>query len=317
MNRNQRCCFLVGIPAARALFLLTLALAIVAGAAWTAVQPAAAHAPLTVPRQTIPPAGTPMFLPLVALGASPTPVPTPTAPSHSFGSVPVGGGSLGWPAHASPDVNLAWRSYAPTTAYLGLVNYNGDTDEQAPQMATVFAPSRLPAFLSTHQIYDWDWNCNPPQGCRGQLLTDPYAVTLLELATVAGEPLAIAGRGPSIHGDYKAMVLYAEESRLTVTYTHDDSPANGYMLHFEDVAVDAGLLALYRQLDAAGRKTLPALHNGEVWGVAAGPSIKVAIRDRGSFMDPRACKDWWVAYRSQCVVQLLRPAGWQPQNWTP
>jgi len=301
----------------RLLAVLAAALLMTAGAVWTAAQPAAAQEPTATPGQTIPPEGTPFYLPFVAANVL-APTPIPTQPPRSFGSVQVKGGSLGWPAQDSPDVNLLWRGYAPTTAYLGLVNYGGDTDDQAPQMAGIFTPPRLPAFLSAHQVYDWNWNCNPPpQGCRGQPLTWPYPVTLLELAAAPGEPLAIASRGPSIAGDYKAMVLYAEETRLTVTYTHDDSPANGYMIHFEDVAVDAGLVALYRQLDAAGRKQLPALRNGETWGTAAGGSIKIAVRDRGSFMDPRACKDWWVDYRSQCVVQLQRPAGWHPQGWQP
>ena len=302
--------------AGRLLPALAFSLLIAAGTVWTAVQPAAAQEPTATPGQTIPPAGTPLFLPLVAAGSTAaTPVPTPSA--RTFGSVEVKGGSLGWPAQASPDVNLLWRGYAPTTAYLGLVNYNGDTDPDAPQMAGIFTPPRLPGFLSTHQVHDWNWGCDPPPGCRGQLLTWPYAVTLLELATTPGEPLSIASRGSSIAGDYRAMVLYAEETRLTVTYTHDDSPANGYLLHFEDVTVDPTLVALYRQLDAEGRQRLPALRNGETWGSAVGASIKVAVRDRGSFMDPRACKDWWTDYRSQCFVQLQRPAGWRPQGWQP
>ena len=103
------------------------------------------------------------------------------------------------------------------------------------------------------------------------------------------------------------MVLYAEENRLTVTYTRDDSPVYGYMLHFEDVAVAPELVALYRQLDAAGRKELPALKNGEAWGTAPSGAIKVAVRDTGTFMDPRACKDWWVDYRGQCTLQMWRP----------
>jgi hypothetical protein len=304
--------------AGRSWLVLAIASVLALGAGWAAAQPAAAQEPVAEPGQTVPPPeGTPLFLPLVAGGEMPSPTPVPTLPARSFGSIQVQGGSLGWPADASPDVNLAWRGFVPTSAYPGLVNYNGDTDEQAPQMAAIFAPPRLPAFGGAYQVYDWDWACNPPWGCRGQPLSYPYAVTLLEMATVAGEPLAIAARSPSIYADYKAMVLYAEERRLTITYTHDDSPANGYMLHFEDVAVAPELIALYRQLDAAGRRALPALRNGEVWGMAAGLSVKVAVRDRGTFMDPRACKDWWMDYRSQCVVQLQRPPSWRPQGGRP
>ena len=289
---------------ARWLPLLLFAALLAAGALWVAVEPAAAQQDPAAPGQTVPPPeGTPLFFPL-ALGQPATP-----QPARVFNSVEVDGGALGWPAQVSPDTNLLHRGYTLTAAYLGLVNYNGDTDEEAPQMADIFSPRRLPTFTAAHQVYDWDWNCSPPPGCRGLPLTWPYAVTLLELATTAGESLSIASRTPPIFnpGEYRALVLYAEETRLTITYTRQDSPVNGYLLHFEDVAVAPELVALYRQLDAAGRKQLPALRNGEVWGMAAGPTIKVAIRDRGTFMDPRACKDWWVDYRSQCVVQLYRP----------
>ena len=97
-------------------------------------------------------------------------------------------------------------------------------------------------------------------------------------------------------GGYKALVLYAEETRITLTYTREDTPARGYLVHLEDVQVDPTLLALYRAQDAAGRKQLPALHNQERFANAIGSTIKVAIRDTGSFMDPRARKDWWKGF---------------------
>jgi hypothetical protein len=56
------------------------------------------------------------------------------------------------------------------------------------------------------------------------------------------------------------------------------------------------LLALYRAKDAAGRKELPALRNNERFANASGSAIKVAIRDTGSFMDPRVRKNWWKGY---------------------
>ena len=65
--------------------------------------------------------------------------------------------------------------------------------------------------------------------------------------------------------------------------------------------------ALSEQLNAAGRHRLPGLRNGEVVGAATGNSVKLAIRDTGMFMDPRACKDWWMGYMAQCVVQRQRP----------
>ncbi len=40
-------------------------------------------------------------------------------------------------------------------------------------------------------------------------------------------------------------------------------------------------------------RQLPALHNLQPFARAAGGQILVAVRDTGSFMDPRARKDWW------------------------
>ena len=42
-----------------------------------------------------------------------------------------------------------------------------------------------------------------------------------------------------------------------------------------------------------GRARLPALEAGQAFGRARGGEIGVAIRDAGTFMDPRSDKDWW------------------------
>ena len=47
-----------------------------------------------------------------------------------------------------PDVNLAIRGYAPTTALLGLVDYAGNVDTHAPQLYTLFANNRTPVFTA-------------------------------------------------------------------------------------------------------------------------------------------------------------------------
>jgi hypothetical protein len=61
----------------------------------------------------------------------------------------------------------------------------------------------------------------------------------------------------------------------------------------ENVCVEPSLLALYETLDDAGRVQLPALRGGQPFGRALGTEIRVAIRDAGTFMDPRSRKDWW------------------------
>ncbi len=263
------------------------------------------------------PTGAPpgVYLPLIAAEptftptTTPTITPTPTATVvRRYDSIPVEGGPYDRPAAASPDTNLGVRGYTPTLEYLGLINYSGDTDPHAPQIAGIFAPPRLPSFQAVFQVRDWDWACNPPDGCPGAPITWPYPVTLLEMATAPGEELAIPSRGPDIlDGVYRAMVLYAAPTRLTIAYTRNDTPANGYLVHLEDLAVAPELVSLYEQLDATGRRRLPGLRNGEVIGAALNDSVKLAIRDTGMFMDPRSCKDWWMGYLAQCVVHRQRP----------
>jgi hypothetical protein len=101
-------------------------------------------------------------------------------------------------------------------------------------------------------------------------------------------------RGPEIYGGgYVVLVVYAEPTRLTGVYTREDSVANGYAVHFEEICVDPNLLALYQANNATGRGSLPAVRNGDVIGTAMYGEVLVAIRDRGTFKDPRSRKDWW------------------------
>jgi hypothetical protein len=239
------------------------------------------------PNGTVP--SEPVYLPIIA-------VPLPTLPPGVYNAIPVAGPRPdNRPPALHPDLNLALRGYTETVAALVLVDYNGDTDPDAPQLAGLFEPPRLPEIVDAHQVYDWDWSCEP-DGCRGQPLAE-WAATLISVETAPGEPLFAPPRNPEIYGGgYKAMVLYAEATRLTLVYTRDDTAAGGYVVHLEGVQVDAGLLALYESLDAAGRIMLPALRNGEQLGYGTGGAMKIAIRDTGRFMDPRSRKDWWMGY---------------------
>lgn len=251
------------------------------------------------PGGTIPPGGTitgtvALYLPLVSVVGEVTPTPMPTS-TAVFAAIPVQGPPLDRPAAEHADVNLALRSYVTTTGSLTLLDIGGDTDVDAPQLAGLFSPPRRPAFTNVYQVYDWNWSC-VPSGCRGDPISNP-AVTLLAMTVTPGEPLFIPTRGPQIYvGGYKVLVLYAEETRITLTYTREDTAARGYVVHLEELLVDPALLALYRAKNAAGRQELPALHNNERFANASGPTLKVVIRDTGSFMDPRSRKDWWVGY---------------------
>jgi hypothetical protein len=187
-----------------------------------------------------------------------------------------------------PDVNLAIRGYAPTTAYPGLVDYAGNIDPHAPQLYTLFSDQRTPIFNAAYRVYQWDWNCN----CRDGPITK-WDVTLLGMQTTPGEIIHLPAAGYDIGGGYGALVLYAEPTRLTLKYTREDNVIAGYTLHLENICVDANLLALYRQLNAADRAELPALWPGQPIGRAPGTEVDTAVRDTGSFLDPRSRKDWW------------------------
>lgn len=222
-------------------------------------------------------------------------LPAISAPLTVFDAIPVMGSPIDRPAALNGDVNLALRSYITTTALLELIDINGPTDTHAPQLSGLFTPTRLPIFPAAYQVHNWDWSCGD-NGCRADPIAQP-PVTLLAMQATLGEPIFIPSRTPEIYGGgYRALVLYAEEERITLTYTREDTPAIGYLIHLEDLRVDPGLLLLYRQLDAAGRSQLPALRNGERLGNALARPLKVAIRDTGSFMDPRSRKDWWATF---------------------
>jgi hypothetical protein len=192
------------------------------------------------------------------------------------------------PAAAHPDLNLMRRGYALTSAHAGLVDIGGSADPLAPQLWGLFSDSRVPGFSAAYRVYGWDWHCN----CRGPLIATP-GVTLLSMATLPGELLHLPRSGYHIGSGYGALVLYATRNQLTIKYTREDNVIEGYTLHLLDLCVAPQLLTLYRTLDAQGRHRLPALHPGQVLGRASGTQVKVAIRDSGSFLDPRSRKDWW------------------------
>jgi len=209
-------------------------------------------------------------------------------PGVQYGTLTINGSPTNRPAEQNADFNLALRGWKSTNAYRGLVDYGGGSDPGAPQLYTLFADRRVLAFRAVYQVYDWDWGCN----CRGALLTDPV-VTLAGMGVTPGEVLSLPDSGYGIGSGYEALVLYATEERITLKYTRDDHVVYGYTIHVENVCVEPSLLALYRAWNNAGRGQLPALRGGQPFGRARGNEIGVAIRDTGSFMDPRSRKDWW------------------------
>ena len=234
-----------------------------------------------------------VYVPLALKSASTSgPETCPSSSTAQYNTIPVLWPPADHPDSLHADFNLSLRGYVPTTASLELVDYGGPTDPGAVQLAGLFSDNRVPTFKAAYQVYDWNWGCGP-HGCRGSLLTYPD-VTLIGMGTSPGEAIHIPTIVTEIYGGgYRAMVLYAEEKRITLGYTRLDSVSLGYSIHIENLCVDPNLLARYRASNAAGRGTLPALRNGETIGIAPGPQIEVAVRDAGTFMDPRSRKDWW------------------------
>ncbi len=212
----------------------------------------------------------------------------PSIPGEKYGTLEVISPWSDRPVARQADFNIGLRGFVATKETLDLIDYTGDADGGAPQLAGLFGDKRTPPFKSAYKTYDWNWSCN----CRGDPISDP-AVTLLGLGTTPGEVIYLPGAGGEIGMGYQALVIYAETDRIVLKYTRKDGVADGYTLHIGPISVEPSLLALYQRMDQAGRSELPALRTGQAFGRARGGEIQVAIRDTGSFMDPRSRKDWW------------------------
>ena len=252
-----------------------------------------------------------IYLPLV-LKTLPPPEPTcPTSSTATFTLIPFTGAPIDHPDFLHGDLNLAQRGYSQVQGVpLTLVDYTGGSDPNAPQLSGLFADQRLPVFSAAYQVNSWDWSCGQ-HGCPGPPLAI-WPTTLIGMATTPGEAIYIPRRAPDIFSqggqNYKAMVLYAEEKRITLGYTRDDSVATGYSVHLENVCVDPALLQLYRaQVGPDGFRSssqLPALTESQSLGAAFGQEMRVAVRDRGNFTDPRSRKDWWPGFKAYLTYHV-------------
>ena len=257
--------------------------------------------PTTLPTETPSPTETPtpevaaagvLAAPVPITEAAPAPIANicPPTSQRSYAAIPVVGPPTDHPDYLHGDLNLALRGYVPAEGELGLVTINGPTAADPPQLYHLFGDERTPHFTSVYRVHHWLWNCEE-HGCRGDVL---HRHTLLGMATSPGEAIEAPMRSAEIYGGgYRALVLYADQERITLGYTRDDSVANGYAVHVEGLCTDPNLLARYRQTNAEGRGALPAIRPNEVIGTALSTEIAVSIRDRGSFLDPRSRKDWW------------------------
>ena len=197
-------------------------------------------------------------------------------PGASFITLSIAGPPLTVDPETNPNLNLGARGYKRINAPLQLVQLGPVHDEKAPQLPGMFGDRRTPVFTNA---YDAD------PGSR-------WDVTLLGMGTKPGELIYTPDSGYDIGDGYEYLVLYAAETRVTLHIGREDE-FFGYVLHIEDVCVDPDLVALYRQAHAAGRRSLPALRGHDAFGRASGDEVKAAVRDWGSFLDPRSRNDWW------------------------
>jgi len=186
------------------------------------------------------------------------------------------------------DLNVKLRGWEPTSGTLGLIDLAGDTDLPAPKLYSLFVDDRVPTFVRNYRVYDWDWGCN----CRGAVVTD-WEATLTGFAVTPGEVIECPRSGYDIGGNNAAMVLFVDDDSITLKYTPEDNVVLGYTIHLVGICVEPSLRARYQANRAAGTSELPVLRPDQPLGRARGNELIAAIRDTGSFMDPRSRKDWW------------------------
>lgn len=194
----------------------------------------------------------------------------------------------------NPEVNISLRGWTEINAEKQPIGYGGDTDPNSPpSIGSVFA-GHLPQIVKTYIINDWDYANGKP--IPGKSATPAYPVHLIGLSGAPGEPLLGLMAGRKIYQDFTLMVLFATPTSILFSHsTGDLAPPDddGYPFYFIDLCVDPNLLALYQKDAADGRNVLPAIRAGQIFGYVKDTDVKVAVRDTGSFMDPRAKKDWW------------------------
>lgn len=227
-----------------------------------------------------------LFMPSV-LGGKPEEI-VCDIPNTSYSSLSISGPPLTVDPDHNENLNLSYRGYEVTDAPLRLITYDGPpADTNAPQFPGLFADKRTPDFVRAYQRYRWDEDCDCPVDTYSQ-----WDATVLGMGVSRGETIYTPDSGYDIGGGYEYMVMYAAETDITLHIGREDE-FHGYVIHIDGVCTDPDLLALYRQLHAAGRGELPALRGHQPFGKAVDTEIQIAVRDTGSFMDPRSRNDWW------------------------
>ena len=218
-----------------------------------------------------------------------TSAPCPTTPwATGYTLVPTVGAPSDRPAATHPDLNVKIRGYGPTGGTLGLVDVGGPTDTMAPRLYTLLVDSGTPTFVSNWQVNGWDWSAMTSTGP----IPDP-PVTMTAWATTPGQPIRLPRSDYRIAPGLGARVLFVDDDSVTLKYTGEDDVVSGYTLHVLDLCIEPKLRETYDDANASGRTSLPGLAPLQEFARARGDSVRIVIRDTGSFMDPRVRKDWY------------------------
>lgn len=201
-----------------------------------------------------------------------------------YPTLSISGNPSSVPARQQADMNIELRGWRETNAKRTLVSINGPTDAKAPRLDTIFDGGRLPPMAHVYKVGVFAGIAHG--------IEQKGDVHLVGFATRAGSGLRVPRSGYDIGQGFTAMVLYADSDGVTLKYTREDGVVTGYVVHLLGLKVDPALVAGYRGCVAGGRRQLPAVRGGAVIGRATG-ALKVAVRDSGTFMDPRSRKDWY------------------------
>lgn len=194
-------------------------------------------------------------------------------------------------AESNPEIVLAMRGWGETTGEMDLVTYGyppGEPpDGKAPQLSTIVKNGVSFSRLYKVHKYNYDTHQASPS------YEDYSPVSLLGLSASNGQGVYTPQSGYVLTKDgHTAMLIYATNSTVTLNWIGDDNAIVGYSMHIDGFCVDPSLVALYRQLHSEGRHKMPVLRPGQRIGTANG-EVRVAVRDSGSWMDPRSKLDWW------------------------
>lgn len=196
--------------------------------------------------------------------------------------------------HADYNLSQTLRNWQAVNQPRQLISTRqaGNVDPKAPKLSTLL--TKQTAISSTFQVFDWNWPSDLKlPGTRGALLIK-YPVTMIGLQTNSGDVIRFPNSGYKVDSQGQSgFILYASPTSITLKYTREDNVVDGYTIHIDGINVNPNLLNLYRNLNTNGRTSLPAIYPCQIIGTAAGNEVRVSIRDKGTFLDPRWAEDWW------------------------